>query len=279
MFADIMRLTFAMNQSCTNVDFSEPSMEADYCSEHIGTGIVRAYSIIVGDVDLDSYRKTPDITFFWMFFTMFAVVILFNVLIAIVTESYQRAFMERSKLFGKVRVPLLARQEVLKEAIKPTRSNSRQRWCRRVFHYGFLLIFELSFIHFISLLFSERKINTVMESVAENQPFIITTSIIFMFLANVATIVDIFNTFKLESYFHSSCRFEFFDTIKNWVARAVFGIKNYTKSGDRENKQEFDGWIHYVLAQTKEAIEISEHNILSDIRTLELRLEHKGILT
>jgi len=48
-----MRVAFFVHQPCTDVDYSKHSLEADYCSGDIGPGIIRAYSIIIGDVELE----------------------------------------------------------------------------------------------------------------------------------------------------------------------------------------------------------------------------------
>ena len=53
MFADVIRVSFFLHKSCEDVDYSEPSVETDYCSGEIRRGVVRAYSIIVGDADLE----------------------------------------------------------------------------------------------------------------------------------------------------------------------------------------------------------------------------------
>merc|ERR1719343_1876113 len=184
-----MRIAFYVNKSCADVDYSSHDVMSDYCSGDIGTGIIRAYSIIIGDVELDTYRISPDVTLYWAFFTMFAVVILLNVLIAIVTESYLRAFVERSKLFGKVRVPLLARGEFMEKTFELVRPNSRRHRCYRILDLSIILVFEASFIHCLSLMFSKKNDMTV-ENEEKNQLFSIITGIFFMLVANLAMIVE-----------------------------------------------------------------------------------------
>ena len=90
MFADMI-LTLSDNEVCKGIDpETDHDTIGDYCSQKFLRGILRAYAIIAGDIELNSYRVTPLITFLWVLFTLFGVIILLNVLIAIVTDSYER---------------------------------------------------------------------------------------------------------------------------------------------------------------------------------------------
>ena len=90
MFADMM-LSLSDKELCADIDPETDSTTiGDYCSQDLSRGLVRAYAIITGDLELDDYRITPLITSLWVLFTFFGVIILLNVLIAIVTDSYER---------------------------------------------------------------------------------------------------------------------------------------------------------------------------------------------
>ena len=87
----IVILTLSNSKVCEGIDPStDRSAIGDFCSHSFLRGFVRAYSIIVGDIELTDYRESPLITVLWTFFTLFGVIILLNVLIAIVTDSYER---------------------------------------------------------------------------------------------------------------------------------------------------------------------------------------------
>ena len=215
----------------------------------------------------------------------FSIVILLNVLIAVVTESYQQSFIERSKLFGKVRVPLLARQEFLEEVFRSNKSNPR-RWFYLMVYLLLMLALESSFIHFIILMTSKNKLREKMITMKTSYIFVLLLGSFFIFAANVVMIMDLVDKCELQSCFSISRKFKIFKNVHHWLAigmrslsQRLFGIKRCNAVEDVENSEDYDGWINYVLSQTKEAIQISEDNILSDIRSLESRLEEKGLLT
>ena len=195
-------------------------------------------------------------------------------LIAIVTNSYQHAFVERSKLFGKVRVPLLARQQYKEEGLK-SESTSR-RWSFRFMYFVVISAFEVSFIHFTRLMISQR-----MNTMENDEPYSllsILTSIFFMITANIAMMSDLCDMFRL-TYVNNSRIANCFGRMKQWFWYRVIGIRSCGLGNHVDKNKECDGWVNYVLTQTKDAIEISEHNILNDIRTLVSRLEQKGLLS
>ena len=90
MFADMM-LTLSDKELCADIDpETDLTTMGDFCSQGFARGLFRAYAIVAGDLELDNYRITPLITSLWVLFTFFGVIILLNVLIAIVTDSYER---------------------------------------------------------------------------------------------------------------------------------------------------------------------------------------------
>ena len=166
--------------------------------------------------------------------------------------------------------------------------NRRKRWLGRLLLFVIALGFEVSFIHFIRLKVSQNKMSLRMEGSEQNNVIVTIIIIFFVIVANVAMIVDIFDTYtKLYHHLDDFRRIELFEKVNSWltiritkIVNYVFRISNSTSVNDRRNKKEdYDGWVNYVLSQTKEAIEISEYNILSDIKALESHLEQRGILS
>ena len=107
--------------------------------------------------------------------------------------------------------------------------------------------------------------------------FSILIGIFFVITANVAMIVDLCDVYKLTRVKNSIIA-RLLERMKCWIWRRVFSIKISALGIDIDESEECDGWVNYVLTQTKDAIEISEHNILNDIRILVSRLEQKGLI-
>jgi Ion transport protein len=75
--------------------------------------------MLIGDYELSDLRDTPGITILFVIFTVIGVVILLNVLIAVVSDSYEKATISSSLLFGGGRVIFVAQNEALESLLKP----------------------------------------------------------------------------------------------------------------------------------------------------------------
>lgn len=80
--------------------------------------IVRMYSILVGDVELDTFGSSSLMVAVFFFFSFFCMILLLNVLIAIVIESYERTKQRSREIFGRAQVEyaaaLVARNQFIK---------------------------------------------------------------------------------------------------------------------------------------------------------------------
>merc|ERR1711862_387960 len=100
----------------------------------------------------------------------------------------------------------------------------------------------------------------------------------------VSNVVIVGMELRLCDICSSESRFESFSSMKRYcmnkiqkLTHSLFGITS-SKEVFKNHGEEHNGWISYVLSQTKEAVELSEHNILCEFRNLEQRLEQKGLL-
>ena len=75
--------------------------------------------MLIGDYELSDMQDTKGVTFLFVIFTTIGVVILLNVLIAVVSDSYERATLNSSKLFGRARALFVAQNEALEGFLKP----------------------------------------------------------------------------------------------------------------------------------------------------------------
>ena len=105
--------------------------------------------MLVGDVELDNLIATHGTTILFVVFTMFGVIVLLNVLIAIIADSYEKATLRGQVLFGRARIMFVAQNEALENFLKPRRrrrlrpktdlSGNQLRW-NRITHLGRWLV-------------------------------------------------------------------------------------------------------------------------------------------
>jgi len=82
---------------CSGDDL-DPS-NADFCSKYSINSYLRTYTILIGDFNLEHYKDSTTVMFLWFLLTLFGVVIMLNVLIAVVSESYIRSQQSSAVIF------------------------------------------------------------------------------------------------------------------------------------------------------------------------------------
>ena len=75
--------------------------------------------MLIGDFELSELQDTTGVTVLFVIFTSMGVVILLNVLIAVVSDSYEKASLSSTKLFGRARALFVAQNEALEAFLKP----------------------------------------------------------------------------------------------------------------------------------------------------------------
>jgi hypothetical protein len=91
----------------------------DFCSSNLGNSYLRVYALLLGDFDLDDYKESSGITVLFIIFTLLGVVILLNVLIAVIADSYEKATISSLLLFGRARVAFVAQNQALESFLRP----------------------------------------------------------------------------------------------------------------------------------------------------------------
>jgi hypothetical protein len=99
MFGDMIHIITTMSDDNYCVDDIPPRQ---FCSPSIiSLSYLKMYSVIVGDIALDDFSYNPGVVFLFVLFTLFCVIVLLTVLIAIVSESYEKSVMRAKFLFGR----------------------------------------------------------------------------------------------------------------------------------------------------------------------------------
>ena len=122
MFGDMMHIAVSTKddgQYCiVNAgDLSDP--EQDFCDVSGYDMYLRVYSLLLGDFELSDYKNTDGLTSLFVIFTLIGVVILLNVLIAVISDSYERAKIESVNLFGRARVLFVAQNDAVESFLRP----------------------------------------------------------------------------------------------------------------------------------------------------------------
>ena len=191
-----------------------------------------------------------------------------------------RSFVERYHLFGKIRLPLLARHEFVKSKVKHLVNN--RNCLLRCFCWAFLvasvILFEISLLSAIQYIW-------ILPFASEGLFGL--TSLLFGALANVSLIVVVLDFTEHNNIFADKPKSKwqqhirnFFVSIMQTMIYGLLGIKNEADYDvlEYENKK-FDGWINYLKFSTEEIVMNSEFRVLSVLRDFESRLEKEGLLS
>lgn len=98
MFGDMIHIITTRSDDNYCVDDIPPSQ---FCSSIISLSYLKMYSVVVGDISLDDFSYNAGIVFLFVVFTLLCVIVLLTVLIAIVSESYEKSVMRAKFLFGR----------------------------------------------------------------------------------------------------------------------------------------------------------------------------------
>ena len=87
-----------------SIDCENPADDdtaSDFCNDNSLYSYLRVYAIILGDFELSSFQIQDAVTFLFVVLTLLGTIILLNVLIAVVTSSYEGAIETSVIIFRK----------------------------------------------------------------------------------------------------------------------------------------------------------------------------------
>jgi hypothetical protein len=122
MFGEMMHIaiTSANNGAfCTEHEGKLSTPGQDFCSPNLYPSYFRVYSMLLGDFNLEHYRETQGMEILFVIFTLIGMIIMLNVLIAIVSDSYQKSSIGSGLLFAMSRVSFVAQHEALEAFLRP----------------------------------------------------------------------------------------------------------------------------------------------------------------
>ena len=104
---------------CENIDEDAEGTLIDFCTPGGARSYLRVYALLLGDFELDNYKETQGMIVLFFLFTVGGVIILLNVLIALTSDSYERASTKSDHLFGRARVLFVSQNEALEAFLRP----------------------------------------------------------------------------------------------------------------------------------------------------------------
>ncbi|KAL7530636.1 hypothetical protein ACHAXR_005678, partial [Thalassiosira sp. AJA248-18] len=115
MFSDAARTVVAARGDCIVGD----DITDDFCSDNLLTGIIRMYSVLVGDVALEFFQSSDAMVLIFVLFSFFSIIILLNILIAIIIDSYNGSKQRSREIFYRARIEYAAHLVARKQFLSP----------------------------------------------------------------------------------------------------------------------------------------------------------------
>lgn len=117
----------------------------DFCSpDHLY--LIRMYSVLVGDVDLEYFETSNAMLAVFVFFSLFSIIILLNILIAIIIDTYERSKQRSREIFYMARINYAAHLVARHQFFTPMKGSDFQvakrvpRMLRQGLHWVYRLI-------------------------------------------------------------------------------------------------------------------------------------------
>mmetsp|Transcript_28062 Transcript_28062/g.67605 ORF Transcript_28062/g.67605 Transcript_28062/m.67605 type:complete len:554 (+) Transcript_28062:139-1800(+) len=108
MFSDAARTIVVARGDCQYNIGGDQYVADEFCSDNLLDVIIRMYSVLVGDVDLEYFKSSDTMVAVFVFFSFFSITILLNILIAIIIDSYEGTKQRSREIFYRARIEYAA---------------------------------------------------------------------------------------------------------------------------------------------------------------------------
>jgi hypothetical protein len=297
MFGDMMHIVLSTKDNgaycmANEDDLGGPAL--DFCSSNLGNSYLRVYALLLGDFELDDYKESSGITVLFVMFTLLGVVILLNVLIAVISDSYEKATISSLLLFGRARVAFVAQNQALESFLRPgmdrtidTRTMNRSgRFWNTAGRIGRWLVL-------LSLIITamDTEVYLVVRAIGlirEKQAFVVIVVVVILciFLTGALWVVVGFSVENLIRDFAPASVVRCFNTVDGCTAFYVrivgsrlFGLQDNvrvpaTLNGNGvETSEEWTGRLMYMEKAMQKMVASSQDQITNEIHALEKRMQ------
>eukprot|EP00977_Amphora_coffeiformis_P015176 scaffold4442_cov125-Amphora_coffeaeformis.AAC.7 len=244
--------------------------------------------MLLGDFELTDLQDTTGITVLFVIFTSMGVVILLNVLIAVVSDSYEKATINSSKLFGRARALFVAQNEALEAFLKP---GGRPIQMLQTFAPRTSSILANTFRWIVLLAIIGTALDTALflmwfsfdALVAANESrdsSVVPSFFIFCLFVILAASLGVLIAFTLESsagrilpdrilaLFRWPQRAN--EAVVRWMAFYLVGLHSQKESRRANVSDDWTGRMNYIENIVKDAVLDSQKEIASELAALEV---------
>jgi len=281
LFSDMMHMLIfsEFKERCGLVDFdTQHDTFSDYCSDSLFRSITRSFATLAGDVGLNDYAELDSyrVIILWMMYILFGVIILLNVLIAVVTESYDRSNSKRHSILGIARIPILARHSYLDTEARKLSQRGYGDSRYRIVLIGifiFLILYGYSYVSLTMTIINE--IEGQISAVVSMEMVIVKLVILSLtyIVSNVAMLVTIKDLFHIDIQWRNFFGTYFVAWIVKPITSFIFVLLGVNNENEYLNEIKEDLAENNILSNVKEMIDISTNRVRADIQKLVIKLK------
>lgn len=311
MFADMIHIITSNSDEgiYCDIDFDaeQTGTREDFCSRNLLHSYLRMYAVLVGDFEVDDYRTTPFIAVLFILFTLLGVIILLNVLIAIVGDSYEKSRVRSAYLFGRARVGFAAEHAALESFLMQPKNRVHLSdlssfghiaelllLCGRIGRWSILLslvatavVVDMFLVNTIILSFRQAE----QQYKPQNVGVLLFVIFILALILNFA-ILDIFrylfrgcacsksfgrtrNVAEGESLRQRITQWlsSMLNRCLGFISRKLFGIDLKQEDDEVDTTSEWEGRLGYIETQTSRIVRESERRINQKVKESEKRIQ------
>jgi len=297
MFGDAMHVIFTStdNGAFCEVEEGEELDDnvADFCTSS-GTSFLRMYGLLLGDFELGEYRQNVIVTGMFIVYTIFGVIMLLNVLIAVVSDSYAKSTMIGKDLFGRARVQFLSEQLTLESFLEPganplgDMSSDVSIWKKCCLFLYRMLRWAILFVLLGSAFFAEiYLVGRSIEIVMSSDVFAL-TPIFMVFLAIVLTfalwiVIDFLLRSVTRRWAQRRPRVRrFYEANDRFTNRCIRFIRDLLfgrgdRDGEEDEEEEWTGRVNYLESKLSGMLQKQERSILNAIHNSEENIKDSEV--
>ncbi|EJK65935.1 hypothetical protein THAOC_13165, partial [Thalassiosira oceanica] len=257
-------------------------------------GYLKAYTMMLGDLEIDSLKTHPLIAILFVVYTFGVTIVLLNILIAIVSDSYANSFVSSKMMLGKARVMFVS--ELL--SIK----TFHQMWMegktgntRRNINYFFFGIAAFHCFIVTGTVVQKIEYGTYCETMASPRSIKLEATFTFTFMlfflfAMKSTVAYVLNTFNDKGGLINPTDSDdtaWFKSTMNWFVKRTFSSfsASFDSLFDRDDKILLEGYgdefgdsqEHRAEEKLQRSLEKTKKQLKNELKSLSSAL-NQGLI-
>lgn len=277
LFSDMMHLVVyhSHKEECDQITKNQHTLFADYCSDVLFKSSVRSVGILGGDVSLDDILELESIKvlILWLGYIFVSVIILLNVLIAIVTESYEKSSSRSHGLLGLARIPILAKHSFLDTEAKKIseRGNGDFRYrIVAVVTLLFLVLFGFSYVLLFKAITAGKNGELTDSGSGIFDIVKVLLSIIFFTVANAAILVTMKDLLHIDIKKWDYCSRSHNIVLKliHPIIKFIFNLLGVSNENKKHTFEDMEEDVLGQMSAMKEMIDSSSNRVSFNMKKI-----------